>query len=174
MDDFMDNLNRLEELAKKATKENWNCVYRFDEWENYVGPEEWADMGQSVCICRYGKDAAYIAEANPAFILELISKLKAINEQCGQVFKEACEYKDKLDELEKVKEYPKPNGDEKYNEFVAVVFKNNLALLKNCNLLFEERDRLKAQIKELKEICDTALSRAYQFDKEADWQNKGE
>lgn len=62
-------------LAEKATPEKWNLLQIFAEDENYVGPETWADMGKAVCICRYAKDAQYIAANDPPTVIADIDEI---------------------------------------------------------------------------------------------------
>lgn len=62
-------------LAEKATPEKWNLLQIFAEDENYVGPETWADMGKAVCICRYAKDAQYIAANSPDVVMADIDEI---------------------------------------------------------------------------------------------------
>lgn len=69
------------ELAEKATPEKWNLLQIFAEDENYVGPETWADMGKAVCICRYAKDAQYIAANSPDVAMADIDEILRLREE---------------------------------------------------------------------------------------------
>ena len=77
------------ELAEKATPEKWNLLQIFAEDENYVGPETWADMGKAVCICRYAKDAQYIAANDPPTVIADIDEILRLRAQVERLEKEA-------------------------------------------------------------------------------------
>lgn len=77
------------ELAEKATPEKWNLLQIFAEDENYVGPETWADMGKAVCICRYAKDAQYIAANSPDVVMADIDEILRLRAQVERLEKEA-------------------------------------------------------------------------------------
>lgn len=77
------------ELAEKATPEKWNLLQIFAEDENYVGPETWADMGKAVCICRYAKDAQYIAANSPDVAMADIDEILRLRAQVERLEKEA-------------------------------------------------------------------------------------
>ena len=77
------------ELAEKATPEKWNLLQIFAENENYVGPETWADMGKAVCICRYAKDAQYIAANSPDVAMADIDEILRLRAQVERLEKEA-------------------------------------------------------------------------------------
>lgn len=79
--ELQDKIDRLKELIPLATQEPWNLIQKYDEWENYVGPESWADMGQNICVCKYSRDADYIFAANPQTILEIITELETIQKE---------------------------------------------------------------------------------------------
>lgn len=76
-------------LAEKATPEKWNLLQIFAEDENYVGPETWADMGKAVCICRYAKDAQYIAANSPDVAMADIDEILRLRAQVERLEKEA-------------------------------------------------------------------------------------
>lgn len=76
-------------LAEKATPEKWNLLQIFAEDENYVGPETWADMGKAVCICRYAKDAQYIAANSPDVVMADIDEILRLREEMERLEKEA-------------------------------------------------------------------------------------
>lgn len=76
-------------LAEKATPEKWNLLQIFAEDENYVGPETWADMGKAVCICRYAKDAQYIAANSPDVVMADIDEILRLRAQVERLEKEA-------------------------------------------------------------------------------------
>lgn len=68
-----------------------------------------------------------------------------------------------------ISDYPEPKGNSQHNEFVGIIFKNNLAMLKSCNMLFDENKRLKEIIDKLIDNRDSAVSKCEQLEKEVDW-----
>lgn len=76
-------------LAKKATPEKWNLLQTFAEDENYVGPQTWGDMGKAVCICRYAKDAQYIAANSPDVVMADIDEILRLREEIKRLECEA-------------------------------------------------------------------------------------
>lgn len=73
--DFWDKVNRLEELAGKATQGEWN----------YCGCEIWANETVNshnvVGKTERFEDAKYIAAANTAMIQEMIAELKSLDDK---------------------------------------------------------------------------------------------
>ena len=141
-------LMRLKELAEKATQEDWNCLYRFDEWENYVGPEEWADIGQSVCICRYEKDASYIAAANPAVVLALIAEIECLR-------KSNDDLKTRI-----MRKTQRINGLGDSLEYLRKDYRNLCQILINRNLLITRLEREADQL--AKYLADSAVEGNYE------------
>lgn len=78
-------INRIKETARKATILPWNCIQKYDEWENYVGPEDWSDMGESVCVCKYSYDADYVASVHPKIIMEIVMELEDLDKELTRI-----------------------------------------------------------------------------------------
>lgn len=71
------DLDAIESAAKAATPGPWNIVRDPDGYTHYIGPS---------LVTQVRDDADYIAAANPAVVLELVTELRAKNKLLEEIF----------------------------------------------------------------------------------------
>lgn len=74
----MIDLSNLEAKARAATKGEWECRHGDEVWLAIEG-----DIGRHVATADREEDAAYIAAAQPSVVLQLIERVKTLEEALG-------------------------------------------------------------------------------------------
>lgn len=145
----LDSLSRLEELAKKATPDNWGPYSANLPFYAIVHKPRPSFSKHDQDRPDYWRieDATYIAAANPSVILELIAEIKNLREAVGDRLTEDQSYcqeftgivilKEKLEQLrtsaielaEYYKQIPTDLGEDEVNGYAARAFLKKWQLL---------------------------------------------
>lgn len=91
-DDFEEKLKSLEVKASNAHSCEWVTNVTEPREDGTFGVEDTASPPDLICSCSYRHEAAFIAEANPAFVTEMIKRIrnyeKMFKKVSGKVLKD--------------------------------------------------------------------------------------